>query len=216
MAVHQADAQYSPEARDLIWTIPNAISLLRIISIPIFAVLVARREMAVALIVLAFSAFSDSLDGTLARKFNQVSKIGQVLDPVADRLLIFCSVVALGIAGVIPWWVLIVVGLRDLVMAIEVLVLAQHGYGPLPVHFVGKAGTAILMMSIPAFIIAELWAGRFTQGLHLICVAGMIWGVLLYWMAGLIYLKQGHDLLRADGVAAGDAVADGTAGERTA
>ena len=196
MKTHRVDAAYSPEARDVILTIPNAISLLRILTIPVFAVLVVHRHMIWALVVLAVGALSDGLDGIVARRFNQVSKIGQILDPIADRLLIFCSVVALGIADIIPWWVLIVVGMRDLIMAVEILVLAQYGYGPLPVHFVGKAGTAVLMMTIPAFIIAELWVGRFTDGLHLICIAGLIWGAALYWMAGLIYLKQGYDVIR--------------------
>ncbi|WP_291526544.1 CDP-alcohol phosphatidyltransferase family protein [Bifidobacterium sp. UBA744] len=196
MGAHREDTAYSPEARDLIWTVPNAISLLRILSIPLFAVLVTRRDMVWALFVLAVSALSDGLDGLVARRFNQVSKIGQILDPIADRLLIFCSVVALGIAGIIPWWVLLVVGARDLVMGIEILVLAQYDYGPLPVHFVGKSGTAVLMMTIPAFIIAEMWQGAFTLGLHLICIAGLIWGAALYWMAGIIYLKQGYDIIK--------------------
>ncbi len=196
MGAHREDTAYSPEARDLIWTVPNAISLLRILSIPLFAVLVTRRDMVCALFVLAVSALSDGLDGLVARRFNQVSKIGQILDPIADRLLIFCSVVALGIAGIIPWWVLLVVGARDLVMGIEILVLAQYDYGPLPVHFVGKSGTAVLMMTIPAFIIAEMWQGAFTLGLHLICIAGLIWGAALYWMAGIIYLKQGYDIIK--------------------
>ena len=69
--------------------------------------------MVLALIVLALSAVSDGLDGLIARSFNQVSKIGQILDPIADRLLIFCSILALGVADIIPWWMLIVVGLRD-------------------------------------------------------------------------------------------------------
>ena len=196
MGAHREDTAYSPEARDLIWTVPNAISLLRILSIPLFAVLVTRRDMVWALFVLAVSALSDGLDGLVARRFNQVSKIGQILDPIADRLLILCSVVALGIAGIIPWWVLLVVGARDLVMGIEILVLAQYDYGPLPVHFVGKSGTAVLMMTIPAFIIAEMWQGAFTLGLHLICIAGLIWGAALYWMAGIIYLKQGYDIIK--------------------
>ncbi|MCB5650351.1 CDP-alcohol phosphatidyltransferase family protein, partial [Bifidobacterium breve] len=75
------------------------------------------------------------------RRFNRVSTIRQMLAPVADRLLIFCSILALGGAGVIPWWMLVIVGLRGLWMAIQVLWLAQYGSGPLPVHFVGKAGT---------------------------------------------------------------------------
>ena len=112
--------QYSPEPRDIYFTVPNFISLLRIISIPLIAMLVARHEMVSALVVLALSAVSDGLDGLIARSFNQVSKIGQILDPIADRLLIFCSILALGIAGIIPWWMLIVVGLRDLLMAVLV------------------------------------------------------------------------------------------------
>ena len=105
--------QYSPEPRDIYFTVPNLISLLRIISIPFISVLVSRHEMVLALIVLALSAVSDGLDGLIARSFNQVSKIGQILDPIADRLLIFCSILALGVADIIPWWMLIVVGLRD-------------------------------------------------------------------------------------------------------
>ena len=99
---HNSETQYSPEARDMVFTIPNLISVLRIISIPIIAMLVARHEMITALIVLAISAVSDSLDGIIARTFNQVSKVGQILDPIADRLLIFCSILALGVAGIIP------------------------------------------------------------------------------------------------------------------
>ena len=126
--------QYSPEARDVIFTVPNGISVLRIISIPVIAVLVSKHEMVASLIIIALSAMSDGLDGVIARKFNQVSKLGQILDPIADRLLIFCSILALGIAHVIPWWVLIVVGMRDLLMGVLIVMLAQHGYGPLPVH----------------------------------------------------------------------------------
>ena len=122
--------QYSPEPRDIYFTVPNFISLLRIISIPLIAMLVSHHRMVTALVVLALSAIYDGLDGLIARSFNQVSKIGQILDPIADRLLIFCSILALGVANIIPWWMLLVVGLRDLIMAGLILVLAQHDYGP--------------------------------------------------------------------------------------
>ena len=89
--------KYSPEPRDVVFTIPNIISLLRIISIPIIAWLITEHSMVWALVVLALSFASDGLDGLIARKFNQVSKIGQLLDPIADRLLILCSILALGI-----------------------------------------------------------------------------------------------------------------------
>ncbi len=198
MSEHSNETQYSPEARDVIFTIPNLISMLRIVSIPVISVFISKREMVIALIILAVSALSDSLDGVIARRFNQVSKIGQILDPIADRLLIICSILALGIAGIIPWWMLFVVGLRDVLMGVLVLVLAQHDYGPLPVHFVGKAGTAMLMMAIVALIVADIWTSPATKLLHLAALAAGIWGVGLYWMAGIIYYRQGLDLLRHD------------------
>ena len=119
--------QYSPEPRDIYFTVPNFISLLRIISIPFIAMLVSHHRMVTALVVLALSAISDGLDGLIARSFNQVSKIGQILDPIADRLLIFCSILALGVANIIPWWMLIVVGL--LVKRFPMLIA---GYNTMP------------------------------------------------------------------------------------
>lgn len=181
--------------RNIIFTIPNFISLLRLISIPLIAYMLYTDRKWAALIILALSALSDWLDGFLARRMHQISKIGQLLDPLADRLLIFCSVLVFGMAGLLPWWLLIAIGLRDLVMLIEVFVIAQFGYGPLPVHFAGKTGTALLMIAIPALIVADLGQGYIFTSLHLAAVACSIWGVVLYWVAGLIYLKQGYDIL---------------------
>jgi cardiolipin synthase len=191
-------SRYSPEARDVFLTIPNAISVLRIISIPAIAALVSHHRMGYALLVLAISAISDGIDGLVARSFNQVSKIGQILDPIADRLLILCSVLALGIAGIIPMWMLIIVGLRDLLMGIEILILAQYDYGPLPVHFVGKTGTALLMIAIVLLIFSDIWSNPFTQLLHLTGMSVGIWGVAVYWLAGFIYARQGYILLREE------------------
>ncbi|NEG69086.1 CDP-alcohol phosphatidyltransferase family protein [Bifidobacterium choloepi] len=191
------EKKYSPEPRDLIFTVPNLISAFRIISIPIIAYLVTRHMMVASLVLLAISAGSDGLDGLIARKFNQVSKIGQILDPLADRLLIFCSVLALSISHIIPWWMLAFVAARDITMGIFILMLAQHNYGPLPVHFVGKAGTAVLMISIVGLMVADIRpALPACQLLHLFAVAAAIWGIALYWLAGAIYLKQGIPLLR--------------------
>ena len=190
--------KYSPEPKDIYITVPNLISVLRILSIPVIAVLGARHQMVEALVVLAISAVSDGIDGIVARMFDQVSKIGQILDPIADRLLIFCSILALGVAGIIPWWMLIIVGLRDLLMALLVLLLAQHDYGPLPVHFVGKAGTAMLMISITALIFCDIWNNPIADLLHLAALAAGIWGIGLYWLAGYIYIRQGFELISKD------------------
>ncbi|MDF7663789.1 CDP-alcohol phosphatidyltransferase family protein [Bifidobacterium sp. ESL0763] len=198
MRMPRIPSRYSPDARDLFFTVPNLISLLRIVSIPFIAMLIASRRMVPALVVLALSAASDGLDGIIARKFNQVSRIGQILDPVADRLLIFCSILALGLAGIIPWWMLIIVGIRDLILLVLIVVLAQHDYGPLPVHFVGKAGTALLMIAITALIFADLWHNLFTTLLHLAALAAGIWGIILYWLAGYIYIRQGVTLIHRD------------------
>lgn len=198
MTHQNTDTQYSPEARDIYFTVPNLISALRIISIPFITALISRHSMIEALALIAISSASDGVDGIIARKFNQVSKIGQILDPLADRLLIICSILALGIAGIIPMWMLIVVGLRDLWMAIQVLWLAQYGYGPLPVHFVGKAGTALLMISIVALIVADLGTNPFFHTLYLAALAAGVWGIAMYWLAGYIYTRQGVELLRKE------------------
>ncbi|VUX27645.1 Putative CDP-diacylglycerol--glycerol-3-phosphate 3-phosphatidyl-transferase 1 [Bifidobacterium longum subsp. infantis] len=198
MTNQKVNARYSPEARDIYFTVPNLISALRIISIPFISVLISKHEMIAALALIAISSASDGLDGIIARRFNQVSKIGQILDPIADRLLIFCSILALSVAGIIPWWMLIIVGLRDLWMAIQVLWLAQYGYGPLPVHFVGKAGTALLMISIVGLIFADLGTSTFFHLLYIAALAAGIWGIAMYWLAGYIYTKQGVGLLRKE------------------
>lgn len=150
------DSKYSPEARDVIFTVPNAISALRIISIPFIAWLIAEHRMVGALILLAISSASDGVDGLIARKCNQVSKIGQILDPIADRLLILCSILALAVCNVVPWWMVVLVIARDVVMGFLTLALAQHDYGPLPVHFVGKTGTAVLLISIVGLMVADI------------------------------------------------------------
>lgn len=194
-----AQKKYSPDARDVIFTVPNLISAFRIVSIPVIAYLVTQHMMIASLVLLVVSAASDGLDGLIARKFNQVSKIGQILDPIADRLLIFCSVLALSIGGIIPWWMLAFVALRDITMGVEILILAQHDYGPLPVHFVGKAGTAVLMIAIVGLMIADIDVSLPAfQLLHLAALAAAIWGIALYWLAGAIYLQQGIALLRKD------------------
>ena len=190
--------RYSPEPRSVILTVPNVISLLRICSIPLIAYLVANRHLIISLVVLLISALSDGVDGIIARRFNQVSKLGQILDPVADRLLILCSILALIMANILPWWLMVLVGVRDVLLGILTLVLAQHDYGPLPVHFAGKTGTAVLMLAIPALIFADVGHNTFFRVFHLVALGAVIWGVALYWLAGLIYAYQGIGLLRAD------------------
>lgn len=187
--------EYSPKAMNRVLTVPNLISFLRICSIPYIAWLITKNHMILALIVLAISAFSDCIDGYIARRWNQVSKLGQILDPIADRLLIIFSTVALAIAAIIPWWALVLVVLRDVIMAALVVLLAQHDYGPLPVNFVGKAGTALIMLAIVSLMIVYAVNTEAMFVLYAAAIACGIWGIALYWYAGLLYYRQAYVLL---------------------
>lgn len=187
--------EYSPKAMNRVLTVPNLISFLRICSIPYIAWLITKNHMILALVVLAISAFSDCIDGYIARRWNQVSKLGQILDPMADRLLIIFSTVALAIASIIPWWALVLVVLRDVIMAALVVLLAQHDYGPLPVNFVGKAGTALIMLAIVSLMIVYAVSTEAMFVLYAAAIACGIWGIVLYWYAGLLYYRQAYVLL---------------------
>ncbi|EIK83623.1 CDP-diacylglycerol--glycerol-3- phosphate 3-phosphatidyl-transferase [Gardnerella vaginalis 1500E] len=187
--------EYSPKAMNRVLTVPNLISFLRICSIPYLAWLITKNHMILALIVLAISAFSDCIDGYIARRWNQVSKLGQILDPIADRLLIIFSTIALAIARIIPWWALVLVVLRDVIMAALVVLLAQHDYGPLPVNFVGKAGTALIMLAIVSLMIVYAVSTEAMFVLYAAAIACGVWGIVLYWYAGLLYYRQAYVLL---------------------
>ena len=187
--------EYSPKAMNRVLTVPNLISFLRICSIPYIAWLITKNHMILALVVLAISAFSDCIDGYIARRWNQVSKLGQIFYPIADRLLIIFSTVALAIASIIPWWALVLVVLRDVIMAALVVLLAQHDYGPLPVNFVGKAGTALIMLAIVSLMIVYAVSTEAMFVLYAAAIACGIWGIVLYWYAGLLYYRQAYVLL---------------------
>lgn len=179
-----------------IFTWPNLVSFIRLLTIPAIAILIDKGHLVYGLIVLAISALTDALDGYLARSLNQITKLGQILDPLADRLLICCSILALGFANIIPWWFIIVVASREVVLAILVLVLAQFGYGPLPVHFVGKTATAMIMADVPILVISAMGTSTIFTTLESIGLALAIWGIAMYWVAGLLYIRQGIRLIR--------------------
>ena len=180
-----------------ILTIPNAISVLRLAAIPLFAVLIARRQDVAALAVLIAAGASDWVDGVIARRLNQVTLLGQILDPIADRLLIFVTLVGLVWRAAVPWWLLAVILAREATLGVLVLLLARRGYGPLPVHFLGKVGTALLLYALPVLLLAQSSA-RLGAAAWVIGWAFAIWGVACYWAAGFVYLRQGIALLRPE------------------
>jgi cardiolipin synthase (CMP-forming) len=175
-------------------TVPNLLSFLRLALIPLFLWLILRHQGTWAVVLLIFSGFTDYLDGFIARKYNQVTRLGKLIDPAADRLYIFTTLIGLVATGVIPFWLAAVVVARDLMLLIVYPILATHGYGPLPVHYLGKAGTFALLYAFPLLLLANLFPGANFVILPL-AWAFALWGAGLYWWAGFIYVKQAKELV---------------------
>ncbi|MEN9753260.1 MAG: hypothetical protein RL670_951 [Actinomycetota bacterium] len=165
--------------------------------VPVFLWLLLSDHFLWGLAVLAFAGATDFFDGLIARKYNLVTRLGQLLDPAADRLYIFSTLVALTILGYIPLWLAIVVVARDVVLAIAYVLLANIGYGPLPVHILGKAATFALLYAFPLLTLANIWDGA-AEIILPIGWAFAIWGVGLYWWAGGVYLIQVTQLFRLE------------------
>jgi len=183
--------------RDRILTVPNAISVARLAGVPVFLWLVLGPQAdwwAVGLLVLA--AFSDWLDGKLARAWNQQSQLGEVLDPAADRLYIAATLAGLAIRGIIPWWLVALLVSRELVLGVALLVLRRHSYSPLHVSLVGKAATLCLLYAFPLLFLGE-HAGPAALTARVIGWAFAIWGTALYWWAAWLYLVQTRQLIAA-------------------
>ena len=181
-----------------IWTLPNVISMARLAGVPLFLWLVLGPEAdGWALAVLMVSGATDYLDGWLARKLNQTTMLGQILDPVADRLYILAVVVGLALRDVIPWWLAISLPLRDLLMWGLVPLLRTRGYSALPVHFLGKAATFNLLYAFPLLLLGD-GDGVVARLAEVFGWAFAFWGVGLYWWAGILYVRQTVDLLRSE------------------
>ncbi|MBO0610175.1 CDP-alcohol phosphatidyltransferase family protein [Myceligenerans salitolerans] len=181
------------EISSRVLTVPNAISMVRLALVPVFAVLIVAHQDALALVVLAVSGVTDWLDGVLARSLHQVSRLGQMLDPLADRLFIFATLLGLAWREVVPLWLVAAILARDLVLALMVPVLARLGYGTLNVSQAGKVATFALLYAFPLLLLAEA-GGAVGTTAHVVGWAFTWWGVALYWFAGLQYVAQVRQL----------------------
>ena len=181
--------------RDRILTVPNLLSLLRLAGVPLFLWLVLGPEAdGWALLLLLVAGFTDYLDGNLARRLNQTSSLGQVLDPVADRLYILAVVIGLVLRDIIPLWLAVLLPMRDVLLFSLVPFLRTRGYSALPVHYLGKAATAALLYAFPLLLLGDD-AGTLGELAQVFGWAFTIWGVGLYWWAGLLYAWQVRTLL---------------------
>jgi cardiolipin synthase len=182
-------------------TVPNALSLLRLLGVPVFLWLIFSEYDGWALVLLVVSGATDWLDGQLARRWNQVSRVGQLLDPLADRLYILATLIGLTARDILPVWLVVVLVGRDVFLAALLPVLRRHGYGPLPVTFLGKAATFNLLYAFPLLLLGD-GSGTVADVAYVVGWAFAIWGTALYWWAGVLYAAQVRQLVRADEVAA--------------
>jgi cardiolipin synthase len=177
------------QAGSAVWTVPNVVSMVRLALVPVFGLLIFSGHDVWALVVLAVSGASDWLDGYLARRLDQVTRLGQMLDPAADRLFILVTLVGLAWRDLVPLWVVVAIVARDVMLACLLPVLARHGYGTLEVSFVGKAGTFALLYAFPLLLLAE-YAGTLGDVALVTGWAFTWWGIGLYWWAGVQYVGQ--------------------------
>lgn len=180
---------------DRILTVPNALSFVRLLGVPVFLWAILTERDALAIVLLVASGVTDYLDGKIAREYGLVSRVGQLLDPIADRLYIVSTLLGLAWREIIPWWLVALLFGRELFMGLVLLVGRIRGIGPLPVHFVGKAATFNLLYAFPLLL---LGVGDSTAA----TIARPIgwgfawWGTALYWVAGILYAVQMGRLIR--------------------
>jgi cardiolipin synthase len=192
-----------PAGLGQVLTVPNLISFARLLGVPLFLWLyLGANEYGWAVLVLSVGGATDWVDGYLARRLGQVSHVGELLDPAVDRLYILATLIALTVGEVLPWLFTAALLVRDAVLLVCLERLRRHGYGPPPVHYLGKAATFILLFAFPTLLLAHTNPGAawwaYPSGWALAW-----WGIVLYWLAGLLYVVQVASVVRAHRSVAG-------------
>ena len=179
------------DVRDRVLTVPNMLSVLRLVLVPAFLyVLFVAKANAWAVGVLMFSGFSDWADGKIARLVdNQSSRLGELLDPAVDRIYMVTVPVALAFYGAVPWWIVLTLIGRDVVLAATLLVLRTRGVTALPVTYIGKAATFALMSAFPLILLGQ-WDALWSRVVLACGWAFLIWGMAMYLWSGVLYLIQ--------------------------
>ena len=178
------------KSESAVLTIPNALSALRLLGVPVFfwLIVVPQRD-GLALGILIVSAFTDWLDGYLARRLGQYSRLGELLDPMADRLYVIAALAALYLRNILPFWVVLALIARDVAMMFLLIYLKRFGYTGVPVHFVGKAATMNLLYALPLVLLGT-FDGNIGVIAHNIGWAFLLWGIGMYWYAAWLYYQQ--------------------------
>lgn len=179
---------------DRILTIPNTLSFLRLLGVPLFLWLVLGPHAdGWAFVVLVIAGITDYLDGRIARATGTSSRLGQLLDPLADRLYILATLVGLLLRGIVPLWLVLALVARDVMLIALFPLLRRRGLVALPVHFLGKAATFNLLYAFPLLLLSDgmSWVADFSR---VFGWAFVIWGTALYWWSGILYVEQARRL----------------------
>ena len=192
--LHDMDASSSR-----VLTVPNIISVVRLLCVPVFVwLLFGPEDRFAALALLGLLGATDWVDGYIARRFDQGSDLGKILDPTADRVLLLVATLALTIDGAVPAWLGIAVLVREAVISIATLALAAAGARRIDVQWVGKAGTFALMFAFPGF----LWLSAISPStgyydvLEVATWAFAIGGLVLSYYAAVMYVPLARRALR--------------------
>lgn len=180
-----------------LWTLPNLISVIRLACIPVFCWLLFDDRETAAFVVLGVLGATDWVDGWIARRFDQGSEIGKVLDPTADRLLLIVASLALLIDGVVPLWVGVAVLAREALVGVATLALAAAGAARIDVQWVGKAGTFAIMFALPGFLLVEITSGTASEVIEILTWIVTIIGLALSYYAAARYIPLARAALRA-------------------
>ena len=172
-------------------TIPNVLSVIRLILLPVFLyLLLVRHAWGPSVAILMFGGVSDWADGKIARLVaNQSSRLGELLDPLVDRVYMIAVPVGLALAGVVPWWVVAILLGRDAVLAATLPVLRGRGITALPVTYVGKAATFSLMAGFPLILLGQ-WDALWSKVIGACGWGFVIWGIGMYLWSAVLYLLQ--------------------------
>ncbi len=177
---------------DKVWTVANIITFARLLGLPLYVwLMVGPQAYGLAFLTLVVVGTTDWIDGYVARRFDQVTRIGRLLDPLIDRALLATAAITMMALGIIPVWVVLAVVGRDLLLLLAALV-AFRGNPQIPVTRLGKFATACLLIGIPGFLLGYMdWGGAAFWG-------GVGWvftvvGIVTYYAAGVVYARTARD-----------------------
>lgn len=175
-------------------TVPNAVTLARLLLMPLCAYLLATGRFGWGIALTAVVGSTDWVDGWLARRTGQVSRLGQLLDPLADRLLIVSVAIALVIQDVVPWQAAVLLLARDLVLLCAWPLLKRRGIEPPEVILLGKAATLVLLIALPVLTLGATGLAV-ADAARVLGLLGLWAGVVMYYLAGAVYVRMVLDRL---------------------